>query len=398
MKSLIQRSLNSRIGGCGGRLLIFYHHLLMRLLCLFLGVLLSTLAWADLPRTGGNHPTVMIEKQCEGHSIEAAKKSCFQSAIEQVVGQIIVSDLEVSGDIITKDNIARYSSGYIDDYVIYERRQDENGWWHLQMKISIASSKIAQRKTSRAEHSSHVDGGSAMDSMESQIEQRNRGDQLIAHVLASYPQNAYIINSGKTEFEINNLRQSYVDISYSIKMSRPWLDALNEALGLVAVDERKCNGLTMAVADSIKSPQARTSKSVAAISDNVCGSEPDIRVSHSGFIFASTNSYYFADIGTLHVINNELRTSGQQHLGLRVDLLDAGGSIIDSRCARINNERFIRYERPAGTYNLRDRYTNSRPSIQGENDVYGILAVHIKNTQQMQELSKIKLSIERACT
>jgi hypothetical protein len=55
------------------------------------------------------------------------------------------------------------------------------------------------------------------------------------------------------------------------------------------------------------------------------------------------------------MINNELRTEGQQHIGLRVDLLDAGGNIIDSRCARINNERFIRYERPAGTYNLRDR-------------------------------------------
>ena len=366
-------------------------------LLIALGLVTSTLAYAEVAKTGGAHPTVIIEKTCEGYSFESAKKVCFESAIEQVVGQVIVSDLEVSGDRITKDNVARYSAGYIDDYVIYERRQDENGWWHLKMSITIASSKIAQRKTSRAEHSSHVDGGSAMDSLESQIEQRHRGDQLIAHVLASYPQNAYIINSGKTEFEINNLRQSYVDISYSIKMSRPWLDALNEALGLVAVDERKCNGLTMAVADSIKSPQARTSKSVAAIADNVCGSEPDIRVSHSGFIFASTNSYYFADIGTLHVINNELRAEGH-YIGLRVDLLDAGGSIIDSRCARINNERFIRYERPRGTYDLRDRYTNSRPSIQGENDVYGILAVHIKNTQQMQELSKIKLSIERACT
>ena len=370
----------------------------MRLLCLFLGVLLSTVAWADLPRTGGSHPTVTIEKQCEGDSIEAAKKSCFQSAIEQVVGQIIVSDLEVSGDIITKDNVARYSAGYIDDYVIYERRQDENGWWHLKMKISIASSKIAQRKTSRAEHSGHVDGGSAMDSLESQIEQRDRGDQLIAHVLASYPENAYIINSGKTEFKVGNLRQSVVEIPFSIKMSRPWLDALNEALGLVAVDESKCNSLSMAVADSIKSPQARTSKSVAAISDNVCGSEPDIRVSHSGFIFSSTNSYYFADIGTLHVINNELRTPGQQHLGLRVDLLDAGGNTIDSRCNKIPTGGLIHYHRPQGTYNLNALYTDSRPSILGQNYVYGNLRVHIKNTQQMQELAKIKLTIERTCT
>ena len=367
-----------------------------RKLLFALGLVMSTLAYAEVAKTGGAHPTVIIEKTCEGYSFESAKKVCFESAIEQVVGQVIVSDLEVSGDRITKDTVARYSAGYVDDYVIKKQQQDDHGWWRLEMSIAIASSKIAERKISRAEHSDYVDGVSAIDSIQSQLEQRDRGDQLISHVLASYPENAYIINSGKTEFKISNLRQSYVDIPYSIKMSRPWLNALNEALGLVAVDESKCNSLSMAVADSIK--KSRTSKSVGRIADNVCGSEPDIRVSHSGFIFASTNSYYFADIGTLHVINNELRTSGQQHIGLRFDLLDAGGNVIDSRCARIDNRRFIHYDRPQGTYNLNELYTDSRPSILGHNDVYGILQVNIKNTQQMQELAKIKLTVERTCT
>lgn len=379
-----------------GILVSFYvDHWMKRKLLFALGLVMSTLAYAEVAKTGGAHPTVIIEKTCEGYSIEDAKKSCFESAIEQVVGQVIVSDLEVSGDRITKDTVARYSAGYIDDYVIQKQQQDDHGWWHLKMSITIASSKIAQRKTSRAEHSSHVDGGSAMDSLESQIEQRHRGDQLIAHVLASYPQNAYIINSGKTEFEINNVRQSMVEIPFSIKMSRPWLDALNEALGLVAVDESKCNSLSMAVADGIK--KSRTSKSVGHIADNVCGSEPDIRVSHSGFIFSSTNSYYFADIGTLHVINNELQTPGQQHLGLRVDLLDAGGNTIDSRCNKIPTGGLIHYHRPRGTYNLNALHTDSRPSILGQNYVYGNLRVHIRNTQQMQELAKIKLTVERTC-
>jgi hypothetical protein len=374
----------------------YVDHWMKHKLLVALGLVTSTLAYADILKTGGNHPTVTIEKQCEGYSVEEAKRSCFSSAIEQVVGQVIVSDLEVSGDRITKDTVARYSAGYVDDYVIKKQQQDDHGWWRLEMSITIASSKIAERKISRAEHSGYVDGVGAIDSIESQLEQRDRGDQLISHVLASYPENAYIINSGKTEFKISNLRQSYVDIPYSIKMSRPWLDALNEALGLVAVDESKCNSLSIAVADSIK--KSRTSKSVGRIADNVCGSEPDIRVFHSGFIFASTNSYYFADIGTLHVINNELRTPGQQHIGLRFDLLDAGGNAIDSRCVRIDNRRFIHYDRPPGTYNLNALHTDSRPSILGHNDVYGILQVNIKNTQQMQELAKIKLTVERTCT
>ena len=360
-------------------------------LLIALGLVTSTLACADILKTGGNHPTVTIEKQCEGYSIEAAKKSCFESAVEQVVGQVIVSDLEVSGDVITKDNVARYSAGYIDDYVIYERRQDDHGWWHLKMSITIASSKIAQRKMSRGERVDIVDGLKARDQIESQLEQRADGDALIGQVLSSYPENAYVINSGQTEFKISNSRQAYVDVPYSITMSRPWVEALNEALDVVAVNTSKCNKLTMAVAQGVNRGNTKLGK-------DICGSEPDVRVALKAGLFSDTNGYYFPDIETLHMINNELRTEGQQHIGLRVDLLDAGGNIIDSRCVRINNERFIRYERPAGTYNLRDRYINSRPSIFGQENVYGTLRVGVRTTQQLENLAKIKLTVQRTCT
>jgi hypothetical protein len=362
-----------------------------RKLLFVLGLVTSTLAYADILKTGGNHPTVTIEKQCEGSSIEEAKRSCFSSAIEQVVGQIIVSDLEVSGDRITKDNVAQYSAGYIDDYVIQKQQQDDHGWWHLKMSITIASSKIAQRKISRGERVDVVDGLKARDQIESQLEQRADGDALIGQVLSSYPENAYVINSGQTEFKVSNLRQAYVDIPYSITMSRPWVEALNEALDVVAVNTAKCNKLTMVVMQGINRGNTKLGK-------DICGSEPDVRVSFKAGLFSDTNGYYFPDIETLHMINNELRTEGQQHIGLSVDLLDAGGNIIDSRCVRINNERFIRYERPVGTYNLRDRYTNSRPSIFGQENVYGTLRVGIRTTQQLEDLAKIKLTVQRTCT
>jgi len=355
------------------------------------GLLLALEAVADLPKTGGNHSTVTIEKQCEGYSIEEAKRSCFSSAIEQVVGQVIVSELEISGDRITRDNVAQYSAGYIDDYIIQKQQQDDHGWWHLTMSITIASSKIAQRKISRGERVDLMDGLKARDQIDSQLEQRANGDALIGQVLSSYPENAYVINSGTTEFKVSNLRQAYVDIPYSITMSRPWVEALNEALDVVAVNTAKCNKLTMAVAQGINRANTKLGK-------DICGSEPDVRIAVKSGFFGSTEGYYFPDIETLQMINNELRTEGQQHIGLRVDLLDAGGNVIDSRCARINNERFIRYERPAGTYNLRDRYTNSRPSIFGQENVYGTLRVGVRTTQQLEDLAKIKLTVQRTCT
>ena len=355
------------------------------------GLFLASDAVADLPKTGNNHPTVKFQTECEGYSLAEAKRQCFTTAIEQVVGQVVVSDLESSGDRITRDTIGQYSAGYIDDYTIQEQRQDEHGWYHLKMTVTVASSKIAQRKLSRGEHTDIVNGDREMASLESQLEQREHGDALIGQVLASYPENAYIVNSGHTEFNISRLRESYVDIPYSIDMSRTWIDAFNEALEVVAVDSSKCNKLTMLVAQGVYRSNTKLSK-------ELCDSQPDIRVSYKSGFFSSTNGYYFADIETLHIINNELRTQGQQHIGLRVDLLDANGNIIDSRCARINNERFIRYDRPSGTYNLNNRYVNSRPNVFGYENVYGTLRIGIKNTQQMQDLAKIKLNIQRTCT
>jgi len=362
-----------------------------------LGLLGSTLAHADLAKTGGAHPSVTVEKTCEGYSFESAKRSCFDSAIEQVVGQLIVSDLEVSGDVITKDNVASYSAGYIDDYVIKKQQKDDLGWWRLEMSITIASSKIAQRKLSRGERTDLVDGLRAKDILDSQLEQRADGDQLISSVLASYPENAYVINSGDTEFRVGRLRQAYVDVPYSITMSQPWLTAFVETLDAVAVDSNTCSNLKSRFTRALAQTQVGVGDGVKRLAADICAAEPDLRVSARRSWFADTKAYYFADKNTLELINSNLQTQGQQHLGLRVDMLDAGGNIIDFRCARINNELFIQYARPRGTYNLRDMHAESRPYIQGQSNVYGTLRVTIKNTQQLEDLSKIKLTIQQTC-
>ena len=362
-----------------------------------LGLVTSTLAHAEVAKTGGAHPTVTIEKICEGYSFETAKRSCFDSAIEQVVGQLIVSDLEVSGDVITKDNVASYSAGYIDDYVIKKQQQDQHGWWRLEMSVTIASSKIAERKVTRSERVDLVNGLKARDVLESQLDQRADGDHLLSTVLASYPENAYVINSGKTEFSVSRLRQAYVDVPYSITMSQPWLTAFAEALDAVAVDSNTCSNFKSRFTRALAQTQVGIGDGVKRLSADACSSEPDLRVTAKRGWFADTKAYHFADINTLEMINSNLQTQGQQHLGLKVDMLDAGGNIIDSRCARINNELFIQYARPRGTYNLRDMHVESRPYIQGQSNVYGTLRVTLKNTAQLEDLAKIKLTIQQTC-
>lgn len=337
--------------------------------------------------------------QVEGHGpgVEQAKQNGFRNAIEQVVGQVIVSDQEVQGDQLTKDFIGGYSAGYVDDFEILETRQEGNETI-IKMNVAVASSKIAQRMMSSGNKSMMINGQRLQAQLDTQLDQRSRGDQLIAEVLTSYPYNAYVINSGQTEIFIGRRRETYVEVPYQIYWSRFWLEGFNELLTLVAADSKTCNTYFVKQDNNMK---VSYTKSLFKFSDTPCGQEADLRMTYklNGNWFADTHSYYFHDLKTLELINSELQSPiGQQHLGLRVNLLDAGGNILDSRCEKINAESLVSYREPTlEVVHWNQRKQNLRPQIDGQASIRGVIPVVIKQTDLVGDLAKINLSIEKTC-
>ena len=360
---------------------------------------LSTPLQADLIKTaGGNHnPNFTIAVTCEGSTVENAKKECLQTAIERAVGTLIVTDIESSDDRLTSENIVRYSAGYINDYKITKHYQNEVGWWNLEMDVEVASSKIGKRNTSRGKDTNLIRGDVESTVLQSKLDQRQSGDDLIARLLMSYPQSAYTLNSGQTEFSIGNSRRSYIDIPYKIVMSEDWVAALDEAFKLVSVDSNKCNNFTKAVFND-SDFKSQTGQGVQKIVGKICGSEPDVTVASRG-MFSNTRSYYFADSQTLQMINSQIRTNGRQHIALQVDLLDHSGNTIDQRCTPIDNSNLISYERPRGTYNVRDKYTSGRPTFHSGNDAYGTVRINLHKPVKKWygDLAKVSLSIQKSC-
>lgn len=340
-----------------------------------------------------------LQVEGRGASLALAKQDAFRTAIEQVVGQVIVADQEVRGDKLTKNFISGYSAGYIDNYEILESRQSENSWY-LKMNVSVASSKIAKRMLSSGNQSLMIEGQRLQAQLDTMLEQRDKGDQLISEVLGSYPYNAYVINSGQTELDIGPHRGSYIDIPYELHWSKFWLEALNEALGIVAVDSKTCNNWLVDQDSNLK--LSAGSGLLGRFTDTPCGQEANMRVSYkkSDAWLAQTSSYYFYDKQTLEVINNQIQTPvGRQHVGLRVDLKDAGGSVLDSRCAKIDTSLFVSYTEPQfEVVHWNDVNRNLRPNINGEASVYGVLRVHLANKNIVGDISKITLTIEKTCT
>lgn len=345
-------------------------------------LLISTAAYAG----------TRVQVEGRGSSESLAKQDAFDTAITQVVGQVIVSDQEVNGDRLTKDFIGSYSAGYVEGFEILAVQQ-QGDTVTVKMSVTVASSKIAQRMLSKGTKSTVVNGLQLQTQLDSQLAQRERGDRLLAEVLASYPYNAFVIKADKTELVIGSRREVTVDIPYEIQWSRFWLNALNETLGLVAVDTKSCGSYWIKQDNKIRiSPRPGL---MTQLTDTPCGQEADLRVKN-----ISTNSYYFYDKQTLELVNREIQSPvGRQHVGLRVNLLDAGGNIVDSGCTNIDTSAFIGYtESATEVVHWNDQRRNLRPYINGQGSYRDVLKMQVRSTGNVDELARVDLSIEKTCS
>ena len=100
------------------------------------------------------------------------------------------------------------------------------------------------------------------------------------------------------------------------------------------------------------------------------------------------------------MINEKIKPKlGQQRVGLRVDLTDAGGLTLDSRCTEINTELFFKHNDPnLPIMSSREERMYSRPDIVGQNKLNGVLNINVANLAQVGDLAKVRLTIQPSCS
>jgi hypothetical protein len=348
----------------------------MRLRSLLLAAGLLSATWTsagELPKTGGAHPTVRVQTEAQGRSFEEARQTAFRYAIEKVVGVVVVTEQEAQGADLTHDHIGGYSAGYIDNYEVVNSYQDR-GVWHVKLNVDIASSKIPQRMLARGDQTIEVNGERLHTQVESLINERDHGDDLISNVLYGYPQQAYLIKSKQTEFKLDANRQPYANIPYDISLNPQWISAFHEAVRSVSVAGQGCNRFMQVLANGLGANPYVDTGVKQSLNKN-CGAETDIRIVQDGRV----EGYRFADQKTSAVINKEFLTP----VGLQVDLLDNSGKTIDRRCAIINNSMFVNY---ADTVIVTGQYT-----------LQGVIHLDLSNREVFNKLDRIKLSVQKTC-
>lgn len=371
----------------------------MKFVSLLLGLVFSTLVWADLPKTGNYNQTQQVVVETEGHSFDEAKQSGFKSAIVFAVGSLIVSDTESSNGFLTKDQVAEYSAGYVDSYEILERRDDRD-LVYLKMRVTVASSRIANRMMTSKDTRTSVLGQQLQARLQTQIDQRQNGDRILSMVMDSFPHNAFSINKGEFETRISRSRGTYIEVPYEIKLSQHWLTALDEALSVVGKDQGNCSKITATVVNGVLA--TNNSNQMRRVTNNICSDRPDVVVYFKKPTDWLVNGYPYnlADLKSLELVNNRLRGAefSGKGIALYVDLLTADGATADSRCAMVPMQSFIRFEKPnLPVVNLNSERQYKRPVFMGDQELKGTLLIKLDSLAYLEDIASARMYIRDSC-
>ena len=187
-----------------------------------------------------NQKVMYVEVTAEGNSLDEARLSGFQIAVERAVGVIVASESEVRNQKLQRDEIITYASGFIDDYQIVDQLQTGTGIW-VKMQVWVKHSSLRDRLLSQGHVSSQIDGARIAAQIQSFKNSRESGDRLLAAVLSDYPTRALDIEVGKASVIADSKRKTYLNVPFLVSWNQHFIKSLQEAIQLI--DQRpECGG------------------------------------------------------------------------------------------------------------------------------------------------------------
>jgi hypothetical protein len=169
-----------------------------------------------------------IEVAGEGRTAEEARTVAFRIAVEQAVGSIMSSEVEVRNGRVVRDEIINYASGYIDRYEITNQVGSSVGV-RITMRVWVRKSVLSNRLLNRSERSGEVDGHRASIQLTTLNQERATGDRLVQTVLNDFPKRSFDIELKKTELKYVS-RQGVLEVPFIVTWNRDYLKSLWTAL------------------------------------------------------------------------------------------------------------------------------------------------------------------------
>jgi hypothetical protein len=164
-----------------------------------------------------------------GNTVDQARRTGFQMAVERAVGTIVTSETEVAQLRIQRNEIITYASGYVSDYEIVNQQQVGNQV-HMSMRVWVSHSALSKRLLNVSRDAGGIDGNRVGVQLQSIQQERTTAIDLLGSVLADYPVRAFDIVIDKTQVIVAPTRQGHLQIPFTISWNSNYINSLAEAI------------------------------------------------------------------------------------------------------------------------------------------------------------------------
>jgi hypothetical protein len=170
-----------------------------------------------------------VQVRSTGRDETHAREQAFRLAVEQAIGALVLAETEVRNGNVDRDDIISYSSGFVHDFTILERRSVQGGQ-EIVIDVWVARSHLANRLLSTSKDAASVEGGRISQQIESFQHSRGSADRVLSTVLSDFPNRAFQVRVGKTQVLVDEYRKPMLSIWVDMAWDENFLRSLDEAV------------------------------------------------------------------------------------------------------------------------------------------------------------------------
>ncbi len=159
---------------------------------------------------------------------EQARREGFRLAVEMAVGALVVAETEVRNKELVRQDILKYSSGYVDNFSIKSEAKVGNKV-RLVMDVWVGESTIANRLLNVSKAEGSIDGARVAAQQESLKSRQDSAARLLESVVRDFPRRAFDIKIGKTLTRVDGERTT-IAVPVEIAWNKKYFEALLEAI------------------------------------------------------------------------------------------------------------------------------------------------------------------------
>jgi len=178
-----------------------------------------------------------------GTKLEDAKADGFRKAIELAVGVAILSERESVNNKMAKQYILSHSSGYVENFTILDMQVvgTNPSKYKVMMRVFVKPTLVDDYVLYRSKDAKEIDGQRAAANVNTYLDSRASGTEMLNAVLQDFPEKAYEVHVYAPRITVDNKGNPSIDVDYKIKLSDKFLKSLDQVLD--RIKERDCSVL-----------------------------------------------------------------------------------------------------------------------------------------------------------